>query len=87
MTASAALILSVVMIVLFGLAGIVAGVIWRRRGYRMPVAVGVAGLVLIFLGVWLTASQANLLAQWGSVRNDRGRGDIIPCCMGTSISS
>lgn len=69
MTASAALILSVVMIVLFGVAGIVAGVFWRRRGYRMPIAIGVVGLVLIFLGVWLTASQANRLAQWGSVRN------------------
>jgi hypothetical protein len=69
MTTSATFILVAIMFLAFGLAGTVAGVLWRQRGYRMPPPMRVVGLTLMALGVWLTVSQAVQLAQWGAVRN------------------
>ncbi len=67
-TSSTAVILSAIVLTAFGVVGVVAGVVWRRRGYHIPAFIRVVGLVLSALGVWLVLHQTAQLREWSVVR-------------------
>jgi hypothetical protein len=68
MSALAAFILSAIILLLFGIAGILGGLVWKHRGYHLPRSVWAGGIGLLLFGIWLIVSQADQLAQWGAVR-------------------
>lgn len=67
MTSSAAITLAVVIFLIFGVAGILAGVLWRRWGYLVPRIFRVIGAGLSALGVWLVLAQSHQLKEWGAL--------------------